>query len=155
MTKAQLQVEAFKALVTRKTLVAYECDDGDAYITFDGCSVFAVPEQDVCIDMSKMHHMPSLRNWFSLDDGYVEAELTKRCAMFNTNGGILREFRARDDASKKVWVQENMMKRCRSKEFTAYIRDELGAVKFVNVATGKVDHIILPVRGVAEEIKNG
>lgn len=153
MTKAQLQVEAFKALVTRKTLVSYECDDGDVYITFDGCSAFAVPEQDVCIDMSKMHHMPSLKNLFSLSDGYVEAELTKRCAKFNTNGGILREYRARDDASKKVWVQESIMKRYRSEEFTAYIRDELGTVKFVNVVTGKVDHVILPVR-VAEEIKN-
>lgn len=153
MTKAQLQVEAFKALVTRKTLVSYEYDAGDVYITFDGCSAFAVPKQDVCIDMLKMHHMPSLRRFFSLDDGYVEAELTKRCAMFNTNGGILREYRARDDASKKVWVQESMMKRCRSEEFTAYIRNELDAVKFVNVVTGKVDHIILPVR-VAEEIKN-
>lgn len=153
MTKAQLQVEAFKALVTRKTLVSYECDDGDVYITFDGCSAFAVPEQDVCIDMSKMHHMPSLRNLFSLDDGYMEAELTKRCAMFNTNGGILREYRARDDASKKVWVQESMMKRCQPEECWAYIRGELDAVKFVNVVTGKVDHIILPVR-VSEEIKN-
>ena len=99
-----------------------------------------------------MHHMPSLRNLFSLDDGYVEAALTKRCAMFN-NGGILREYRARDDASKKVWVQESMLKRCQPEECWAYIRGELDAVKFVNVVTGKVDHIILPVR-VAEEIKN-
>lgn len=153
MTKAQLQVEAFKALVTRKAPVSYECDDGDVYITFDGCSAFAVPEQDVCIDMSKMYHMPSLRNLFSLDDGYMEAALTKRCAMFDTNGGILREYRARDDASKRVWVQERMMKRCQLEECWAYIRGELDAVKFVNIVTGKVDHIILPVR-VAEEIKN-
>lgn len=153
MTKANLQVKAFHALVTRKTLVSYARDDGYVYITFDGYSAFAVPEQDVCIDISKMYHLPSLRNLFSLGDDYVEAELTKRCAMFNTNGGILREYRARDDASKKVWVQESMMKRCQPEECWAYIRGELDAVKFVNVVTGKVDHIILPVR-VAEEIKN-
>ena len=146
MTKAQLQVEAFKALVTRKTLVSYECDDGDVYITFDGCSAFAVPEQDVCIDMSKMHHMPSLKNLFVLGDGYTEAKLTKRCTMFDANGGILREYRAVDDAAKRVWVRESMMKRYNSEKYTAYIRDELGAVKFVNQATGKVDHIVLPVR---------
>ena len=46
-----------------------------------------------------------------------------------------------------------MMKRCQPEECWAYIRGELDAVKFVNVVTGKVDHIILPVR-VAEEIKN-
>lgn len=153
MTKAQLQVKAFKALVAHETLVAYDCDDVDAYITFDGYSVFAVPKQDMCIDMSKMYHMPLLRNLFSLDDGYVEAELTKRRATLDTNGGILREYRARDDASIKVWVQESPMKRYQSKKFTAYVRNELSAVKFVDTVAGKVDHIILPVR-VAEEIKN-
>ncbi len=153
MDKAKLQVEAFKALVAHETLVAYDCDDVDAYITFDGYSVFAVPKQDMCIDMSKMLHMPLLRNLFSLDDGYVEAELTKRRATLDANGGILREYRARDDASIKVWVQESPMKRYQSKKFTAYVRNELSAVKFVDTVAGKVDHIILPVR-VAEEIKN-
>lgn len=45
------------------------------------------------------------------------------------------------------------MKRHQLEECWAYIRGELDAVKFVNIVTGKVDHIILPVR-VAEEIKN-
>ena len=153
MTKEQLQVKTLKALVARETIVAYDCDDVDAYITFDGYSVFAVPKQDMYIDMSKMHHMPSLKNLFSLGDGYVEAELTKRRATLDTNGGILREYRARDDASIKAWVQEIPLKLYQSKKFTAYIRNELSAVKFVDIVTGKVDHIILPVR-VAEEIKN-
>lgn len=153
MTKAELQVRAFKALVTREALVAYDCDDVDAYITFDSYSVFAVPKQDMCIDTSKMHHMPLLRNLFSLDDGYVEAKLTKRRATLDVNGGILREYRARDDASIKVWVQEIPLKLYQSKKFTAYIRNEMNAIKFVDVVTGKVDHIILPVR-MAEETKN-
>lgn len=150
MDKAKLQVEAFKELVTRRAFVAYECNDGDTYITFDGYSAFLVPTEDVCIDISKMRHMPSLKNLFELNEGYREARLTKRCAMFDANGGILREYRAVDDAAKRVWVRESMMKRYGSEKYTAYIRDELGAVKFVNQATGKVDHIILPVR-----VRNG
>lgn len=146
MNKAQLQTEAFKALVTRRNPVAYERDDGDVYITFDGYSALSVPEKDLCIDTSKIRAMPSLKQLFVLGDGYTEAKLTKRCAMFNANGGILREYRAIDDASKSVWVRESMMKRYCSEECTAYIRDQLGAAKFVNRATGKVDHIILPVR---------
>ncbi len=146
MDKAKLQVEAFKALVVHRAFVAYECNDGDAYITFDGYSAFLVPAEDVCIDVLKMRHMPSLKNLFELSKGYCEARLTKRCAMFNANGGILREYRAVDDAAKHVWVRESMMKRYNSEKYTAYIRDELGAVKFVNQATGKVDHIVLPVR---------
>lgn len=145
MNKAQLQTEAFKTLVTRRNPVAYERDDGDVYITFDGYSAFSVPEKDVCLDTSKMRPMPSLKNLFVLDDGYTEAKLTKRCTMY-ANGGILREYRAVDDAAKSVWVRESMMKRYCSEKCTAYIRDQLGAVKFVNRATGKVDHIILPVR---------
>ena len=102
MNKAQLQTEAFKHLVTRRNPVAYERDDGDVYITFDGYSAFSVPEKDVCIDTSKMRHMPSLKQLFMLGDGYTEAKLTKRCTMFDANGGILREYRAIDDASKSV-----------------------------------------------------
>lgn len=146
MNKAQLQTEAFKALVTRRNPVAYERDDGDVYITFDGYSAFSVPASDVCIDTSKMRAMPSLKELFMLDDGYTEAKLTKHCAMFDANGGIIREYRAIDDASKSAWVRESLMKRYCSEEYTAYIRDHLCAIKFVNRATGKVDHIILPVR---------
>lgn len=146
MNKAQLQTEAFKHLVTRRTPVAYYRDDGDVYITFDGYSAFSVPEKDVCLDTSKMRPMPSLKNLFVLGDGYTEAKLTKRCTMFDANGGILREYRAVDDAAKHVWVRESMMKRYCSEECTAYIQDQLSAAKFVNRATGKVDHIILPVR---------
>lgn len=146
MDKAKLQVEAFKALVVHRALVSYECNGGDVYITFDGYSAFLVPAEDVCIDISKMRHMPSLKNLFARSEGYCEAQLTKRCAMFNANGGIIREYHAVDAVTKRVWVRESMMKRYDSEKYTAYIRDELDVVKFVNQATGKVDHIILPVR---------
>lgn len=146
MNKAQLQTEAFKRLVTRKSTVAYERDNGNVFITFDGYSAFSVPEKDVCIDLSKMRSMPYLKQYFTLGDGYTEAKITRRCAMFNAQGGVLREYRAINDVKKTTWVREILLKQHCSAEYAAYIRGQLDAVKFVNRATGNVDHIIIPVR---------
>lgn len=146
MNKAQLQTEAFNIWSPAEPPWRITVMMGMCTSLLTAIQRFLVPEKDVCLDTSKMRPMPSLKNLFVLGDGYTEAKLTKRCTMFDANGGILREYRAVDDAAKHVWVRESMMKRYCSEEYTAYIRDELGAVKFVNRATGKVDHIILPVR---------
>lgn len=141
MNIGNLQIEAFKALVTGRGPVRY-CADGDrVLITMDGFSGFSVPEKSLYINLNKVGTFDSMKGYFTLSEKDVPVKITK--VFMNTLDGVLVRMKSEKF---DVWIKKSFYEKYGKDATTAYCAGPREPVKFVGLSENMVESIVMPVR---------
>lgn len=145
MKPADLQIDMFKRHIKCPGSVRYAIEGEYIYFSIDGISAFALPANEVCIDLKKLRGIESLKKHFMLTKKDREVQPT---SIYVQCADCLNRKLKCDTFS--VYVKNALFDRYYTGLQKLYCESPVSPVKLVS-KDNRVTAVVLPVRVMGDE----